>query len=330
MRFFLSFIKHKRYSIAAYILCCVIFICAFLLYRLPLKAALHTAAVCILLGIAILIISARKAYIKHKRLNDIAKLSAELLCDVLPPALTQDDKDYQQIIKQLINHQIEFANEQNARYRDMTDYYTVWAHQIKTPIASMRLHLQNEDTALSQILSAELTRIEQYVQMVMAFLRLGSNSTDYVIREYDLDGIVKNCVKRFSEEFISRKIKLIYEPVNTKVITDEKWLSFVIEQVLSNALKYTPSGSIEIKMQEPKKLLICDTGIGIAAQDLPRIFENGYTGYNGRWDKKASGIGLYLCRQICGNLGHGIYAASKPGSGTVITIDLAQKKFKPE
>lgn len=114
------------------------------------------------------------------------------------------------------------------------------------------------------------------------------------------------------------------------IITDEKWLSFVIEQVLSNALKYTPAGSISITLEPEKKLCIRDTGIGIAPEDLPRIFENGYTGYNGRADKKASGIGLYLCKRICTNLGHTITAKSIVDVGTVIVIDLAQTKIEIE
>lgn len=134
----------------------------------------------------------------------------------------------------------------NTRYNDMVDYYTVWAHQIKTPISSMRLTLQSDDSELSRKLSGELFRIEQYVEMVLAFLRLGSDSTDYVFKEYDLDSIIKSCVKKFSSEFIGRKIRLEYKPVGIKIVTDEKWLSFVIEQLLSNALKYTENGSVKI------------------------------------------------------------------------------------
>lgn len=145
-----------------------------------------------------------------------------------------------------------------------------------------------------------------------------------------MDGIVRQAVKKFAGEFISRKISLVYEPLHTTVITDEKWLSFVIEQILSNALKYTPSGSITIRLEPDKKLCICDTGIGIAPEDLPRIFENGYTGYNGRTDKKASGIGLYLCKRICDKLGHGIAAESKPDEGTNIILNLSQRKLEPE
>ena len=151
-----------------------------------------------------------------------------------------------------------------------------------------------------------------------------------MIREHDLDAIVRQAVRKFAREFIARKIQLVYEPVNTTVITDEKWLSFVIEQVLSNALKYTPSGSITISLEAPKTLCIRDTGMGIAPEDLPRIFEKGYTGYHGRADKKATGIGLYLCRRVCSNLGHTITAKSTVDLGTTIEIDLSRKKLEVE
>ena len=219
----------------------------------------------------------------------------------------------------------------NRSYSDMVDYYTVWAHQIKTPIASMRLTLQNEDSELSRKVSEDLFRIEQYVEMVLCYLRLDSDSTDYVIRNLDLDNLIRQAVRRYSGQFIRRKIRLKYQPVHAQVISDEKWLQFVVEQVLSNAVKYTPSGgTVTIDLETPKTLCIRDTGIGIAPEDLPRVFERGYTGYNGRSDKKASGIGLYLCRRICHNLGHRITANSSPDSGTVIRIYLDQKKLEIE
>jgi hypothetical protein len=166
--------------------------------------------------------------------------------------------------------------------------------------------------------------------MVLTFLRLNSKTTDYVIREYDLDEIIKREVKKFSTDFIDRHLSLNYEPVSAKVITDEKWLSFVIGQVISNALKYTTSGEITITLEKEKTLRIRDTGIGIGPEDLPRIFENGYTGANGRKDQKASGIGLYFCRRICQNLGHTITVESTVGVGTTVDIDLAQRKMMME
>ena len=212
----------------------------------------------------------------------------------------------------------------------MLDYYTLWAHQIKTPIASMRLSLQQEDTPKARQLLQELSRAEQYVGMVMVYLRLTDGGSDFVLRTCDLDAIVRQAVRRFAGEFITRKLKLCYEPLNAACVTDEKWLLFVVEQVLSNALKYTREGSITITMEHPKTLVIRDTGIGIAPEDLPRIFEKGYTGLNGRTDRKATGLGLYLCRRVCENLGIGLRAESTPGTGTTVFLDLSQRQRRFE
>ena len=212
----------------------------------------------------------------------------------------------------------------------MMDYYTLWVHQIKTPIASMRLRLQEEDTSRSRVLLSDLSRIERYVSMVLTYLRLEGRSTDYVIREYDLDSILRPVFKQFAGEFISRKLKLDYTPVNVKVLTDEKWLSFVVEQLLSNALKYTPKGSVSVYLEEPSVLCIRDTGIGIAPEDLPRVFDRSYTGLTGRADRRASGLGLSLCKQVCDNLGHGITIESAPDLGTTVRVDLGTRKLNIE
>ena len=179
-------------------------------------------------------------------------------------------------------------------------------------------------------LKEEVGRIDQYADMVMCYLRLDTGTTDYVIKEYELDVIVRQAVRTYASVFIRKRLRLIYEPLELKVLTDEKWLLFVISQVLSNALKYTPSGSVTIYKKEPQTLCIKDTGIGIAPEDLPRIFEKGYTGDNGRADKKASGIGLYLCRRICTNLGHKITVRSAPGEGTEVCICLERAELEIE
>lgn len=167
------------------------------------------------------------------------------------------------------------------------------------------------------------------VEMVLVFLRLDSSTTDYVIRSHSLDDIVRPAVRKFAGEFIRRRLRLDYQPLDRAVVTDAKWLGFVVEQVLSNALKYTASGSVTIAM-DGDDLCIRDTGMGIAPEDLPRIFDRGFTGLNGRRDTRASGIGLYLCRRICRSLGHTIRASSVPNQGTEIRISLGQKKTLPE
>ena len=329
MKLFLLYLgQHRRVLIVSFTFC-VIFTVSFLLYRLPIGAVIYPALLCTVLGATIMLFDFLRVKREHEALQTIRSIT-DTIAGAFPKIDSIKDKDYQQIIRLISEEYGMYRTETNRKYADMIDYYTVWAHQIKTPIASMRLHLQNEDSPLARTLTSDLRRIEQYVEMVLTFLRLNSESTDYVIKEYDLDKIIKQAVRKFSSDFIGRKLSLVYEPLNTTVITDEKWLSFVIEQVLSNALKYTPAGSITITLEHEKSLRIRDTGIGIAQEDLPRIFENGYTGYNGRADKKASGIGLYLCKRICNNLGHSITARSIVDVGTIIDIDLAQTKLEVE
>lgn len=329
MKLLRLYLKQRWRGISVAFGSCGIFVVTFWLYHLPVAAVLYPTAVCTILGLVLLAIDFRRVLRKHQKLARIQTLS-DAIGENFPEIEGLEDADYQQIIRLLHEEQTRFHTDTARRYEDMVDYYTIWAHQIKTPIASMRLTLQNEDTALSRKLSGDLFRIEQYVEMVLMFLRLDSDSTDYVIREQDLDVIVRQAVRKFAGEFIAQRLQLVYEPIHTKVITDEKWLSFVIEQVLSNALKYTPSGSITISLEAPKILCIRDTGMGIAPEDLPRIFEKGYTGYHGRADKKASGIGLYLCKRVCSNLGHRISAESDLDFGTVIRIDLSQYKLSAE
>ncbi|MGI5959518.1 MAG: sensor histidine kinase [Massiliimalia sp.] len=330
MKFLLCYVKQYQKGILVFLLFSVIFLASFFLYDLPLEAVLYPMVICGVLGFLFLLWEARKAKQKHRRLQELCQLPAVLMNE-FPEMETLDDQDYQNLIESLRQEQNQLQTQMNCRYQDMVDYYTIWAHQIKTPIAAMRLTLQNEDSKFSRQLSQELQRIEQYVEMVLAFLRLDSPVQDYVFRRQDLDEIVRDAVKKFAGSFIQKKLHLYYEPLNVSVLTDEKWLSFVVEQVISNAVKYTPSGGcITIDLEQPQVLCIRDNGIGIAPEDLPRVFEKSYTGYNGRSDKKASGIGLYLCRRICDNLGHQITIQSSLDSGTVVRIDLKKKKLQVE
>lgn len=323
MKLFVEYLKQHRkliYASAGFI---GIFAACFALYHLPLLAVIYPAGLSLLLCVLLVTLDFQRAKAKHERLSALNDVTAAAP-DALPAPDGINDRDYRRIIALLAESREQLRADMELGYADMTDYYTVWVHQIKTPIASMRLSLQSEDTPTSRRLLSELGRIEQYVEMVLAYLRLDSETSDYVIKECELDALIRQSVRKFAGEFIGRRISLELEPTNVTVISDEKWLCFVIEQLLSNALKYTPSGSVRIYMTEPKTLCIRDTGIGIAPEDLPRIFEKGYTGYNGRKDKTASGLGLYLCRSICRRLGHGISAVSDPDKGTEIRIDLSQ------
>ena len=327
--FFRLYLRAQRRGMLFLGFCCLIFTVSFALYGLPLGAVLYPAALCAAAGGIILLLSLRKSRAVCQELSLMQHHPADLP-DELPAAQSPQEQAYQALLLALHADRQKLKSNMNARYHDMTEYYTVWAHQIKTPIAAIRLALQNEDTPLSRRLTGEVGHVEQYVQMALTYLRLGSDSSDYVIRSCALDDIVRPAVRRFAGEFIQRKIQLNYQMLNYTVITDEKWLGFVVEQVLSNALKYTPQGSVSIYMEPEGVLCIRDTGIGIAPEDLPRVFEKGYTGYNGRSHRKASGLGLYLCREILTRLGHSVSAESQVDHGTTIRIDLRQHKTMQE
>ncbi len=326
MKIMLEYLK-LRWKTALYVLIfCAVQAVVYTLYQLPTEAVWYAGAICVFIG-AILVIPDflrfRKRHITLTRLIEEISLTA----DNLPVGGNLIENDLNMLIQKLSSDKKLLSDEMNGKNKEMSEYYSMWAHQIKTPIAAMKLAMQGDDSQLSRELSEDLQRIEQYVDMVMCYIRLDSTTSDFLIREYQLDDIIKQSVKKFSRQFIRKKIRLIYEPVGCEVLTDEKWLSFVVEQIVSNALKYTRSGSIEIFLEEPKILCIRDTGMGIASEDLPRIFEQGYTGCNGRADKKASGIGLYLCKRICKRLKHGISAESEIGKGTIIRLHLEETKI---
>ena len=325
--FWRLYLKRQLPALGLFAACAVIFFLSFALYELPMAAVGYPALICLVLCIVFILIRGAKSVRKHLILS---ALTESFTSDMLPEAETVDDADYRRIIGLLQEAGRRQEGSSAKKYADMVEYYTLWAHQIKTPIAAMRLTLQNEDTQLSRRLMSELGRVERYVEMVLAYLRLDGESTDYLLREYDLDSVIRSSVRKFSGEFIDRKLALDFQPTGIKVLTDEKWLSFVLEQLISNALKYTPSGKVTIRLEEPSTLCVEDTGIGIAPEDLPRIFDQGFTGHNGRTDKRASGLGLYLCRRVCRNLGHSIAVESEPGKGTAIKLDLSRKKLTAE
>ena len=324
-----SFLARRCAGLLLFLACAGIFALVFSLYDLELEAVLYAGGLCLLLLLAVLAADFCRSLARRRRYEEIFR-NLPLLPEELPAARTVEEAELQEILKELgCRMEAALTEWENWRQESM-DYYTTWVHQIKTPISVMRMTLEGEDTEEHRELSAELFRIEQYVEMVLSYLRLDSDSSDYVFQEYDLDSIIRQAVHKYAPLFVRKKLRLFYEPVNVKVLTDEKWLLFILEQILSNSIKYTQEGSVSITLAPDKVLNISDTGIGIAPEDLPRIFEKGFTGYNGRSDKKSTGLGLYLCKKAAGRLSHKISVQSKPGAGTVVSIDLDTKMLRTE
>ncbi|MGN1405729.1 MAG: sensor histidine kinase [Erysipelotrichaceae bacterium] len=315
----MNYLKERYKIILIILLIYIIFMVSFYLYNLPLESVIYP----LLLSLFLIAVIALFDFIRLKKKHD--KLKNGIL--IKPDSIIEND--YQKIIEPLEEEkQQNILYEQN-RYQEMIDYYTTWVHQIKTPIASMRLTLENEDSEFSRKIRNNLTSIENYVDMVLAYLRLDSSSNDLVIKEVNLDNVIKECIKHYSSDFIARKLKVEIVNCENVVLSDEKWLSFIIEQLLSNALKYTSTGKITISYID-NSLHIKDTGIGIDEKDLPRIFEKGYTGFNGRLNQKSSGLGLYLVKRSIEMLNHKIRIESKPNQGTDVIITFNENNLKKD
>ncbi|MGI6068889.1 MAG: sensor histidine kinase [Blautia sp.] len=301
----------------------VVFAAVFFLYGLPMEPVIYGLVLCLILGILLfdldLFFYSRK-YMKLQRMRS----SLETIVEEMPRPSDEVEEIYQELLHRLYEANRELEKKWSTGYADLQDYYTIWAHQIKTPIAAMRLLLQTEETPVNRQLELELFKVEQYVELALGYLRTENISGDLQVQEFDLDEIIHQAVKKYAKMFILEKVSLDYRPVNCRVITDRKWLEFVLEQILSNALKYTHQGKISIYMdtKREKTLVIEDTGIGISSQDLPRVFERGFTGYNGRKDKHSTGIGLYSVKKIMDKLSHVIFINSEVGKGTKVYLDL--------
>ena len=325
-RVFAQYIKQNIAVLLFFAAAAALFALVFLLYELPFEAVAYAFVLSLLLAAIIIPFRYYRYYRRHREYAN-AMNNIRLMIDNLPVPETLQETDSRNIILELTKELEHALGEYENDRQESIDFYTTWVHQIKTPISVMRMILESEDTDEHRELLAELFRIEQYAEMVLTYLRLGSETSDYVFKEYDIDGIIKQAIRKYAPLFIRRKIGIEYKPVHDLILTDEKWLLFIIEQILSNSAKYTFEGSVTISYTKNHVLKISDTGIGIAAEDLPRIFEKGFTGYNGRSDKKSTGLGLYLCKKAAEKLGCKIYADSSPGKGTVISIDMHKDKL---
>lgn len=362
LKLLLRYLRSRQRVIGLFLLCMLVFYSICLLYQLEnISKLLYAFFLWGFIGLCYGVLDFMK-FAKRLQALNTALINVENMQDLLPAQENTIEEQYRMIIDTLLDERRDLLSRASFKDTDMTDYYTMWAHQIKVPIAAMRLLLQNAeslaeetdikahvvssaatvDTDYNRLLSEELFRIEQYVEMVLYYQRLESINSDFLFREYDLRELVNQAVKKYSMFFINKRLTLNIEEFSCKVVTDEKWLQFVIGQVLSNALKYTPRGSITIRFEKSQegasetvpenapecaRLIIEDTGIGIRPEDLPRVFERGFTGYNGRLDKKSTGLGLYLSKKILEKLSHTIEVASDAGKGTRVTIGFVLTKM---
>lgn len=317
--------------------------CIHLLYMYLIGARKQDVVYAAVLDAILLLITVLVGFFRYsskvKALSNALKRPVEEQAQ-LPEATDDVEILYHRLLENQSIARSESESSAAIRQSQMRDYYSMWVHQIKTPISAMKLLLEVEREELGQLIcddeqsqyllsdnmdsfEDELFRIEEYVSMALQYQRVSSTENDFVLEKVSVDGVIRDTIKKYAKIMIRRHIGINYSGTGQEVYTDGKWLAFMLEQILSNAIKYTPQGFVTIETAEEKDrffITIKDTGIGIKAEDLPRVFEKGYTGYNGHADKKATGIGLYLCRQMADKLGHTIRMESEIGKGTKVWI----------
>ena len=317
--------------------------CIHLLYMYLIGARKQDVVYAAVLDAMIIIITVLAGFLgyssKVKALSNALERPVEEQAQ-LPEAADDVEMLYHRLLENQSIARSESESSAAIRQSQMRDYYSMWVHQIKTPISAMKLLLEAEREELGQLIcddeqsqcllsdnmdsfEDELFRIEEYVSMALQYQRVSSTENDFVLEKVSVDGVIRDTIKKYAKNMIRRHIGMNYSGTVQEVYTDGKWLAFILEQLLSNAIKYTPQGVVTIETAEEKDrffITIKDTGIGIKAEDLPRVFEKGYTGYNGHADKKATGIGPYLCRQMADKLGHTIRMESEIGKGTKVWI----------
>ena len=321
MKLFGRYFKDRLFFIMIYVVSVLICLCVFKLYDLELEAFAYAFMILCVLLVACFLFDYYKYYKKHQTLLTLRSNSnVSLSCDLQDSSLIGED--YHKILVAMKEYHNQYVESSESKMHDLEDYFTMWVHQAKLPIAAMKLLLEDENLSRSEI-KLQLLRMDQYTDMVLAYLRLNSTHTDFLFKELELDDLIRQSIRRFSTEFIRKHIQLSFKETKDVILSDEKWLVFVLEQILSNSLKYTnENGLISIYMKSKHILVIEDNGIGISASDLNRVFEKGYTGMNGRSDKTASGLGLYLCKNILDMLNHKITIESSVGKGTRVLLDL--------
>ena len=256
--------------------------------------------------------------------------------NLIAEVVTPPDFKEGMILYEIIRGSNKAMLDEISRFRRMQEeyreYIELWIHEVKTPISASRLITYNNKNDVMDSLSEELDKIEAYVEQVLYYSRSNTVEKDYIIKEIHLQRLCFDTLKKSSALFIQNRIRVITESLDVTVYSDEKWLQFILNQVLTNSVKYSDKAEAIVKitareLENSVVLSIRDKGTGISKSDLPRIFDKGFTGFNGRKNERSTGIGLYICKKLCAKLGLDIKASSNVGEGTEISITLPKSSM---
>lgn len=332
LHFCLRFLKENAWFILTYVILAVLFGSTFYFHNVAFEVYQDALLFTLPLFLGVLCWRGVMAWRRHRQLEQMLLQAWLHVAEdwFAPHSLIEED--YQRLLKKMEGQIRQAAADSERQEQELMEYYGMWSHQIKTPLAALDLLIQVTSQPEKAEMKEEVFKIQQYLDMMLQYLRMQSIQNDFRFEEVSFSELVKPVIKKYASFFIYKDLEVVLENLDQLVITDKKWFGFMLEQVVFNAIKYTKTGSIRIYSPagQPGKLCIRDTGQGILPEDLPRVFDKGYTGFNGRENQKASGLGLYMCKVIAGQLGAALAVSSEVGAGTVVTLEVKQDEVEGE
>lgn len=332
---FSKYLKDKLYVILISAFCFGIILLIFFAFKIANEVIIAISFILIICLITILLIGYyRKCKFYNELLSNIKALDKSyLVLETLnKPEFYEGELLYQALydINKSMSENVKNNEEQLTSFKD---YIEMWIHEVKIPLATLMLTLENNKKFFDKRVKMQLKRLEDYVDQVLYYARSENAEKDYLIKEIDLSKVIKNVGLKNIDDLLENKIDYRVENVNVKILTDSKWLEFILEQIINNSIKYkrdNVKSYIKISIIDEKNkttLIIEDNGIGIKESDLKQVFDKSFTGENGRMRSKSTGMGLYIAKNMCEKLGHKIEIDSKYNKYTKVFIIFSKNEF---
>lgn len=322
-----NYLKDKAVNIVLYLILFLISAVFLFIFKVNLLLRLNILSFIIIVPI----ISFTYDYLRRKRFYDrmyknLNKLDKKyLISEFLGNVNFIEGEIFKDVIYTVDKSMLENINKYKRRSDDLEDYIELWCHEIKTPIATSKMIIENNRNEVTDSIDDELNKIDNLVEQVLYYARSKNVEKDYIIQKVNLEDVVKRAVLRNKKDFIQKKISLKMDELDVTVNSDVKWLEFIINQIVINSIKYSKKQNAKIwiytiKKKDCIKLCIEDNGIGIKQSDISKVFDKGFTGENGRKMYKSTGMGLYICKTLCDSLYHKIDVLSQENAKTIVVL----------
>lgn len=330
-----EYLKDKRLYLLIGITIYLVILLILLAFKVNIEATLAITFTYFVGLITILIVD----YIRKKIFYNNFKCKLDsldqkyLIVEMLQDAHFLEGRILTDALYEIDKSMIEKINEYKMQVKDFKEYVELWIHEVKLPVASLTLMVHNQKGEQSKKLLSQLTRLDNYLEQILYYVRSENAEKDYLITKVNLSKVISNVALKNKDILLAKGIDFVVSDVDIEVLTDSKWLEFIINQIVDNSIKYSKEKNAYIKIVAKEEsevigLIIYDNGKGISKSDLPRVFDKTFTGTNGRSESaKSTGMGLYLCRELCNKLGHKIQIISEEGKYTKVTILFDKNTF---